>query len=68
MGKGAEYRKEMMARGKRGGQKKKGVKVVVAHGKNRGVSGRPRGVKGRYKMVDPMVKKEKRALKRAGKK
>jgi|SRR5277367_4506282 len=59
---------KMMARGKRGGEKKRGVKVVVAHGKNRGVSGRPRGVKGRYKMVDPRMKKEKRALKRAGKK
>ena len=58
---------KMMARGKRG-EKKRGVKVVVAHGKNRGVSGRPRGVKGRYKMVDPRMKKEKRALKRAGKK
>ena len=42
-------------------------KLTVAHGKNRGVSGRPRGVKGRYKMVDPIMK-EKRALKRAGKK
>lgn len=58
---------KVMAKGKRG-EKRRGVKVVVAHGKNRGVSGRPKGVKGRYKMVDPRMKKEKRALKRAGKK
>jgi AdoMet-dependent rRNA methyltransferase SPB1 len=57
---------KVMAKGKRG-EKRRGVKVVVAHGRNRGVSGRPRGVKGRYKMVDPRMKKEKRALKRAGK-
>jgi len=59
---------KMMSRGRKGGEKRRGVKVVVAHGKNKGVSGRPRGVKGRYKMVDPRMKKEKRALKRTGKK
>jgi AdoMet-dependent rRNA methyltransferase SPB1 len=56
---------KVMAKGKKG-EKKRSVKVVVAAGRNRGVSGRPRGVKGRYKMVDPRMKKEKRALKRAG--
>jgi AdoMet-dependent rRNA methyltransferase SPB1 len=56
---------KVMAKGKKG-EKKRSVKVVVAAGRNRGVSGRPKGVKGRYKMVDPRMKKEKRALKRAG--
>jgi AdoMet-dependent rRNA methyltransferase SPB1 len=58
---------KIMAKSKKG-EKRRSVRVVVAHGKNKGVSGRPRGVKGRYKMVDPRMKKEKRALKRAGKK
>ncbi|KAH8920922.1 FtsJ-domain-containing protein [Atractiella rhizophila] len=39
------------------------VKVVVAKGANKG-QGRPRGVKGKYKMVDPRLKKDARALKR----
>lgn len=58
---------KIMAKGKKG-EKKRSVRVVVAHGRNKGVSGRPKGVKGRYKMVDPRMKKEKRAMKRAGKK
>jgi AdoMet-dependent rRNA methyltransferase SPB1 len=59
---------KLMAKARGRGEKKRSVQVVVAHGKNRGISGRPKGVKGRYKMVDPRMKKEKRALKRAGKK
>lgn len=47
---------------------KKDVKVVVARGSNRGIKGRPSGVKGRYKMVDGVMKKERRAERRREKK
>ncbi|GAP89132.1 putative et-dependent rRNA methyltransferase SPB1 [Rosellinia necatrix] len=46
---------------------KRSVKVVVAKGLNRGIQGRPKGVKGRYKIVDARMKKEMRALKRIAK-
>ncbi|KAK7509823.1 Spb1 C-terminal domain-containing protein [Phyllosticta citriasiana] len=46
---------------------KKKVSVVVARGGNRGISGRPRGTKGKYKMVDARLKKDIRGQKRAAK-
>lgn len=46
---------------------KKKVTVVVARGANKG-KGRPKGVKGRYKIVDARMKKDMRALKRIEKK
>lgn len=47
---------------------RKQVKVVVASGANRGIAGRPRGVKGKYKIVDARLKKDVRGEKRAAKK
>ncbi|CAB4253347.1 similar to Saccharomyces cerevisiae YCL054W SPB1 AdoMet-dependent methyltransferase involved in rRNA processing and 60S ribosomal subunit maturation [Maudiozyma barnettii] len=44
------------------------VTLVYASGGNRGLSGRPKGVKGKYKMVDGVLKNEQRALKRIAKK
>jgi AdoMet-dependent rRNA methyltransferase SPB1 len=46
---------------------KQQVKLVVAKGTNRGISGRPRGVKGKYKIVDSRLKKDIRAQKRVAK-
>ncbi|KXL48471.1 MAG: hypothetical protein FE78DRAFT_141897 [Acidomyces sp. 'richmondensis'] len=59
---------KLMAKAKKSGQKKKpSVKVIKAGGMNKG-AGRPRGVKGKYKMVDPRLKKDVRAEKRLKKK
>ncbi|KAK4963509.1 AdoMet-dependent rRNA methyltransferase spb1 [Elasticomyces elasticus] len=61
---------KLMAKAKKtGGGKKKGkmeVKVVRSGGQNKG-AGRPRGVKGKYKMVDDRLKKDVRGEKRAAK-
>ena len=38
--------------------KKKEVRVVVARGAYKGMKGRPKGIKGRYAMVDARMKKE----------
>ncbi|KAL8793930.1 MAG: hypothetical protein Q9195_003443 [Heterodermia aff. obscurata] len=46
---------------------KQRVKLVVAKGGNRGIPGRPRGVKGKYKIVDARLKKDVRAEKRVQK-
>ena len=44
------------------------VTVVVARGANNGLKGRPKGTKGKYKMVDARLKKDVRAEKRLAKK
>ncbi|THH15180.1 hypothetical protein EW146_g5259 [Bondarzewia mesenterica] len=45
-------------------KEKKEIKVVVAKGVHKGLKGRPKGVKGRYTMVDSRMKKEVRARRR----
>ncbi|PWN95510.1 FtsJ-domain-containing protein [Tilletiopsis washingtonensis] len=47
--------------------KRKEISTVVAKGVNRGLKGRPKGVKGRYRLVDARGKKELRAEKRRNK-
>jgi AdoMet-dependent rRNA methyltransferase SPB1 len=44
------------------------VTYVFAKGGNKGLSGRPKGVKGKYRMVDGVMKNEQRALRRIAKK
>lgn len=64
--KAAAVQKLMARAGKK--KPKEQVQLVVARGQNRRISGRPRGTKGKYKMVDARMKKETRALKRIAKK
>jgi AdoMet-dependent rRNA methyltransferase SPB1 len=47
---------------------KQKIAVVVARGNNNGIKGRPKGTKGKYKMVDARLKKDVRAEKRIAKK
>ncbi|KAI0068377.1 FtsJ-domain-containing protein [Artomyces pyxidatus] len=61
----AQQVEKLMRKGLSKGKKdKKEVKLVVAKGANRGLKGRPKGVKGRYTMVDSRMKKELRAKRR----
>ena len=54
----AQQIQKLMLKGMSSKQKKKEVKVVVAKGAHKGLKGRPKGVKGRYLMVDARMKKE----------
>lgn len=54
----AQQIQKLMLKGMASKQKKKEVKVVVAKGAHKGLKGRPKGVKGRYVMVDSRMKKE----------
>lgn len=59
---------KLMARAAKSKKKPKAkVKIVVARGGNRGISGRPKGVKGKYKIVDKRLKKDVKAEKRIAK-
>ncbi|CCH45414.1 hypothetical protein BN7_4996 [Wickerhamomyces ciferrii] len=44
------------------------VTYVFAKGSNKGLGGRPKGIKGKYRMVDGVMKNEQRALRRIAKK
>ena len=55
----AQQIEKLMRKGMSSGKKaRKEVKVVVAKGVHKGLKGRPKGVKGRYTMVDSRMKKE----------
>lgn len=58
----AQQVEKLMRKGLSKGKKKKEVKVVVAKGVHRGLKGRPKGVKGRYTMVDARMRKEVRGF------
>ena len=54
----AKQIEKLMEKGMKKGKQRKEVKVVVAKGAHKGLKGRPKGVKGRYVMVDSRMKKE----------
>lgn len=55
----AKQIEKLMQKGLSSGKRaKKEIKLVVAKGAHKGIKGRPRGVKGRYTMVDARMKKE----------
>ena len=54
----AQEVEKLMRRGLVKSRKKKEIKVVVAKGAHKGLKGRPKGVKGRYVMVDSRMRKE----------
>ncbi len=54
----AKQIEKLMQKGMSTKKAKKDIKVVVAKGAHRGLKGRPKGVKGRYVMVDSRMKKE----------
>ncbi|KAG1801518.1 Spb1 C-terminal domain-containing protein [Suillus plorans] len=60
----AKQIEKLMRKGTAKANQKKETKVVVAKGAHKGVQGRPKGVKGRYVMVDARMRKETRAKKR----
>jgi len=54
----AQQIEKLMRRGTAKANQKKEAKVVVAKGPHKGLKGRPKGVKGRYVMVDARMRKE----------
>ena len=54
----AQQIERLMRKGTAKANQKKEVKVVVAKGPHKGLQGRPKGVKGRYVMVDARMRKE----------
>jgi AdoMet-dependent rRNA methyltransferase SPB1 len=54
----AQQIEKLLRKGASNAKTKKDVKVVVAKGPHKGLKGRPKGVKGRYVMVDSRMKKE----------
>lgn len=54
----AQQIQKVMRQGISSGKKRKEIKLVVAKGSHKGIQGRPKGVKGRYHMVDSRMKKE----------
>lgn len=59
---------KLMKRVKKKAMTKPKVTLVVASGSNKKLSGRPKGVRGKYKMVDGVLKNETKALRRIAKK